>query len=477
MKRFAVIFLTAALLIPLRGWAQIDPSALKALDSKLDEYFRTLETQPVGVKNEECDLLIGSAGDSLLRQHIALKAYTHYLDSSLMGDEAVAVHLTDTWFATGLVSMGGDDILLRAKMFADFNRRSLIGEPAPELRMPDPQGDTVEFGGVSFRYRVLFFYDTGCSKCRLESSLLKSGLDSADWPVDVYAVYTGSEPESWKEWRETRFNLNARAVRTFNVWDPDISSDYQMKYGVLQTPKMFLVDPQGTVIGRGLDTEALCRMLGSIFSDRDYEYGGRSSAALMDTLFSAYAPISPGNVSEVASVIGSRTLGLGDTLTFKHLEGDLLYWLLSRRDEGCREGTAAFMNEYVLSRPEIWNTADDTLKVVGLARMMNELLSRTPVGSRIPKMKEIAGWNALRRRGGFIIFHSRGCPVCRRELAAADSLGLRVLDVDVDGILASDPDLGKLLLDTFDLSSMPFIVEVSGRGTVRRRYVSFTGKS
>ena len=34
-----------------------------------------------------------------------------------MGDEAVAIHLTDTWFAPGLIDMGGDDVLLEAKIF------------------------------------------------------------------------------------------------------------------------------------------------------------------------------------------------------------------------------------------------------------------------------------------------------------------------------------------------------------------------
>lgn len=230
-----------------------------------------------------------------------------------------------------------------------------------------------------------------------------------------------------------------------------------------------------------------------------------------------------------------------DTLSFKHLEGDLLYWLTSRRDELSKEGALPFINEYILSRPGIWNTQDDTLKVVGLARMMKDLLSRTPVGSKLPKAKDLIPksssaesqsnttvwpdriqeqdevnnrnqasdrsleqvdvsdkahgdhtliqprndanalflrdwtrkWNRLRRKGGYIVFHTEGCPVCKAELSAADSLGLRTLDVNVDEIMVTNPALAKSLLDTFDLSSMPLILQVGRHGIILRRYLSF----
>ena len=485
MSRRVVIFigLFLGLLQSLPCAGQVDSTRLKELDKRLEQYFQILEPQGVGVKIEECDLLIDSAKDSLLRQHIALKAYEHYLNSTLMGDEGVAVHLTDTWFTSGLVSMGGEEVLLNARIFADFNRQSLLGEPAPSFVMESFEGDSVAFGGRSDRYRLLLFYDTDCAKCKLEMMRLRPLLDSRDWPVDFYAVYTGGDKESWRQWLSDRMNINAPRMRIFNLWDPEVASDYQMKYGVLQTPRMFLVDKDGTIIGRGLDSEALERLLDVVLPGFvDYEYGSAASAVLMDKLFATYDDPDrslslpkrpdPTRILSMAQALESSTLAKSDTLSFKHLEGDLLYWLTSRRDELSKEGTLPFINEYILSRPEIWNTQDDTLKVVGLARMMKDLLSRTPVGSKLPKY-EISGWNRLRRKGGYIVFHTEGCPVCKAELSAADSLGLRTLDVNVDEIMATNPTLAKSLLDTFDLSSMPFIIEVGRHGIIRRRYMSF----
>lgn len=534
MKRFAGIFISFFILwlLPsLRCAGQIDSTRLAALDERLEEYFRTLEPERIEVKNKECDLLIDSATDSLLRRHIALKIYDHYLESPVMGDEAVAIHLTDTWFATGLIDMGGDEVLLNAKVYADFNRQSLLGMQAPLAEMETPEGQTIEIGGHASRYRVLFFYDTECSKCKLETILLRSKLNTKNWPIDVYAVYTGVDPDAWKEWRDSKFNVRATRTKVVHLWDPEVASDYQMKYGVIQTPRMFLIDRSGTIIGRGMDTRALEQLLDIVLSSADYEYGGPASISLMDKLFATYGetpdslsqvhadlsqnssdrslslpkrrhgrldrslslPKRPSaeNVLDVAKTLEFRTLSKGDTTFFKHLEGDLLYWLTSQRKEALKEGTLPFLNEYILSRPEIWNTPDDTLKVVGLARMMKDLLSRTPVGSDLPKAKDFTSiplrsdsnisslrdwtkkWNRLRRKGGFIVFHTEGCPVCKAELSAADSLGLRTLDVNVDEIMVTNPALAKSLLDTFDLSSMPLILQVSRNGIILRRYLSF----
>lgn len=568
MSRRAVIFILW-LLLPFCCFAQVDSTRLAELDKRLDKYFQILEPESVDVKSRECDLLIDSAKDSLLRQHIALKAYDHYLNSTLMGDEGVAVHLTDTWFAPGLVSMGGEEVLFNAKIFADFNRQSLLGKPAPSFAMESFEGDSVSFRGRSERYRVLLFYDTDCAKCKLELMRLRPLLDSRNWPVDLYAVYTGGDKGSWGKWLSERMNINAPHTRIFNLWDPEITSDYQMKYGVLQTPRMFLIDKEGTIIGRGLDSDALERLLDiALPGFVDYEYGSAASAALMDDLFASYDdPVSdslsqgrsgslqdcpdrslslpkcpaPTRILSMAKALESSTLSKADTVSFKHLEGDFLYWLTSRRDELSKEGTLPFINEYILSRPGIWNTQDDTLKVVGLARMMKDLLSRTPVGSKLPKAKDLiprissaeslsnvpaqpdrtreqadinnraqafdrareqAGasakaygnhtsiqprnyanvsflrdwtrkWNRLRGKGGYIVFHTEGCPVCKAELAAADSLGLRTLDVNVDEIMVTNPALAKSLLDTFDLSSMPLILQVGRHGIILRRYLSF----
>lgn len=476
MRKFAAILLYL-LFCGLELTAQVDTAKIRELDARLERYFSLLETEPLEVKITECDALIEAASDKDLRQRIALKAYNHYLNSSLMGDEAVAIHLTDRWFLGGEIPMGSEKDLFDAKLFAEFNRQSLIGMPAPEVTLTDPSGEFVKIPVIAGptgnpRFQVLYFYDTDCAKCKLESPMLRSLLDDKDYPVDVFAVYVGREEDKWAFWRESTFRVKAPNTTVIHLWDPEDSSDYQMCYGVTVTPKMFLVGPDGVIIGRNLDTDSLEKLLDASLAALYYDYGGEEALAFFDKLFSTSgSKVVPEDVTGIASMLESRTLARGDTLSFKHLEGDLLYYLAGKRGEGYKEGTYSFIKDYILSRPDVWNNADDSLKVIGLASMMDGLLSKAPVGTRIPKTG-IKGWNKMRRKGGLFFFSTTGCPVCAAEQEAADSLHLKYLKVDMTSLEKESPQTARQLLDFFDLSGLPHIIQTGRRGVIERRYVS-----
>lgn len=98
------------------GAQELDSLRCNALETRLDEYFTALEHEAPEFKMQECDFLIGSCTDSLVRQFVALKAYGQYLDSPVMGDEAVAIYLLDKWFFSGKVRMRNDEDLMYAKI-------------------------------------------------------------------------------------------------------------------------------------------------------------------------------------------------------------------------------------------------------------------------------------------------------------------------------------------------------------------------
>ena len=156
------------------GAQQLDSAKTAALEERLTEYFDLLKYESIDVQKTEADFMIEAATDSLVRQAVALRIYDHYLGSPVMGTEAVAIHIYDKWFKTGKISIGSDIDLMNAKIFAEFNRQSLIGEKAPELIMETLQGDTLrlftdrrKFAQKGDRHKVLFFYDHSCSKCKL----------------------------------------------------------------------------------------------------------------------------------------------------------------------------------------------------------------------------------------------------------------------------------------------------------------------
>ena len=257
-----ILLASLAILFPLalRAGVPPDSTALAALDAKLSEYLEVLTPQVDRVKEGECDFLIESCGDSLLRQRIALKIYDYYITSHVMGDEAVAIHVFDKWFADGKVKMLSDLDLMNARVFADFNRSSLLGCTAPPLSLQN-MGGGLEQAPKPGRVSVLFFYDTGCTKCKVETILMKRLLQSGKHSFDFFAVYTGTSRSEWEEFVQKNYGFETPGVSVHHLWDPDLSSDFQRLYGVLQTPRIFMVAPDGEIIGRGLDTEAAIKLL------------------------------------------------------------------------------------------------------------------------------------------------------------------------------------------------------------------------
>ena len=480
MKR--LLLALAAVFAALTLRAQDD--RYEALGAKLEEYFAALAGEPLGVQNAECDYLIESCKDSLVRQFVTLKIYDHYLKSKIMGDEGVAVHIADTWLIPGKVAMKDELDLLNAKVFAEFNRQAQIGAPAPEMTLRTPDGVDVTVPSAG-EYTLLYFYDTSCSTCRIETPRLARFLKESSFPLKAVAVYVGSDAEAWARYRDNSLPVPGM----IHLWDPEVESDFQRKYGVLQTPRMFLVGPDGKVVGRGLDTPALQILTDKIAGKKEYVYGTQEGTSLYEKVFAGYGEdFKPSDVLDVASYVAERTYGEGDTESFKHMEGDLLYYLSSQRGETFKEGTRLFIDKYILGVPDVWTTAEDTSSVVSMALVMKDLLERTPVGSTVPDLKvhgELLRKPCLFRKASkkgvfslrkadYLVFYTEGCGRCEETLEAARALSRRkskVLLVNVDTLYEAYPEEAHLLLDTFDLSGLPYVMQLGSGGVVLHRYL------
>ena len=257
MRRLLAISL--ALFLGLGLHAQQDPTAA-LLDSLVLKYVTAIQPESVETKQEECDFLIGSVRDSLMRRQIAVSLFNYYREAPVMGDEAVAIYVFDKWFSAGKMSFPGEFERLDAEMFCNMNRNTLLGMDAPVLKARKPCGRRVkvpEQGSTT----LIWFYDTACSKCRVEAKVLPSVLElSVDFPVTLVAFYAGQSRKDWREFRRN-FKVANRNLKIVHCWDPQVESDYLRLYGVISTPRMYMVAPEGSIIGRRLEVESLQQLL------------------------------------------------------------------------------------------------------------------------------------------------------------------------------------------------------------------------
>lgn len=463
----------------------IDSVRAAALNARLKEYLAALELRSVDVKIQECDTIIGSCKSREVRNYVVTMLYGHYVQSPLMGDDAVAVSIVDKWIATGKAELGSVVETMNAKIYADFNRSSLIGLKAPGLQLETPDGQKTDALEASDGLRVLYFYATDCSKCKLESRLLGSFLSSAAHKLDVLIVNTGSDRGEWDKYRADYFSAVSRNVRVFHYWDPEAESDFQRKYGVLQTPKMFLIDEKGIIVGRGLNTEALTELVE--LESGSYVYGNEASVLLFDNIFSSMPNPTAEDVVGVAKYIDGKLYGSGQTELFKRMAGDFMYYLSGRKGFAFKSGERYVVDSLIISRPSVWNSREDTLKVVGMAKILDSMLSRADIGTlapdiRVPGVLKTARrskdkfWNLRKlRRNAYVLFYTEGCLECAAELEAAEtfpSRGNAVLLVDMDKLMKEDKALAERLLDIFDLSAMPYVTRIDNKGIVRGKYLT-----
>ena len=485
--------------------AALDTLNTAALDAKLAEYFRAMEREDLEVQKYECDYIIESAQDPQLRQYIAEKVYDHYIESQRMGAEGVAVYVYDKWFAGKGLKMSDEIKQLNARVYADFNRSSLLGCKAPDLKMQTSSGDSLAvFPSKDSRYKVLYFYDVDCAKCKVQTILLRNLLNTKNYPLDFYAIYVGDNKTAWDKYSTDHLNVTALETRTNHLWDATLSSDFQRKYGVLQSPRLFLVNPSDVIVGRGLDAVALTEMLEDVFGEKVLVYGTEMSVNLFDTVLDdSHKTPSPLDVKLVADHIAASTLAQADTVMYRQMTGDLMYYLASKTGEGYKEGLNHLIDKYILSQPKIWRTQDDSLKVIGMAQVLDDLLSKGEPGSQMPALKvkgELQTWNKSKKaelsldKLGYsrnvVIFYTEGCQNCAAQKQAAKGLlslakdkklpvserkyiqKISVFLVNMDEILTENPELAGHLFNVFDMSVLPFLVETDANGKITRRYIS-----
>ena len=520
MRALASALFAGALcfLLPVHAYGQttkqLDSASRKALDASLSEYFAAIEGESIPEKIGECDFILESAPEGSVRDYVASRIYSHFVQSNYMGDESVAVHVVEQWIGKGRASFPDKQEEFLARIYAQANSPTLIGKKAPSIILQDTLGEEVDilnsqgspYAGNSERYRVLFFYRTDCSTCQAEARIFARNLPSWEYPLDFLAINLGDDAGEWKEFRREYFSYEVpENIRIIHCWDPYGESGMKDKYGILQTPSMFLLDKDGTVMGRRLDPPSLFAILRQYTSSPRVSYGSEDSMKYYEAIFSSLPDLSADDVMTVAGRIERNSIGADkvktseDTLLFKQMTGDLLYFLSSRRESPLKEALGPFTDRFILSRGDVWNTSEDSLSVVSMANMQRDLVGRCAVGNRAPSIK-VKGklvrpsgakegtydlshpWKKCSKKTRtFIMIYSPGCSNCQEQLSLIPKVlhsqgkNTALLLVNLDETLSNDEKTGRELLSAFDLTALPYITLIDNKGTVLDRYCSFEG--
>lgn len=266
MKRLCtlMIMLGIALTSVAQSPQSVADSTRKAFFSEIEKDLPALSMLPVDSIINITDRIISMLDSKEDSTDMAGLFFDYFMDCPVMGTEAVAVHIADNYFLNGRLKWPDESSYPELYAFAEFNRASLIGRSAPSLVLSAIDSSIVDVRAVRSPHKVMYFYEDGCATCIRQTPLLVSLLNAYDGEGQIafFAIYTQSERSQWESYVSQNFDkiVNPK-VTVYNLWDPELESDFQMKYGVLTTPALFLLDSENNIVGRKLDSDALGQLI------------------------------------------------------------------------------------------------------------------------------------------------------------------------------------------------------------------------
>ncbi len=418
MKIRHILLLLALLYGAADMRAQVNNTARDTNLIKLNGYINTIIDQTPPVADSLIaisDYLITMSRDSVMKSYVARILFEKFYTSPIMGMEGPAIHIAQKYFINGKLKAFNDKDLQDIKFYVEFNKNSLIGMQAPALSMVSSNGDSVSLGSVKSEYTLLYFYDDECSVCKKEAPKIRALLRSFDkTEISVYAVYVQSSKENWLADISKNYSADSLGKhKWYFVYDPEMISNYQYLYGVVSTPKLFLLDKSHKIIGRGLSSESLSDLLNSLI------YGESEQKARLLMFFHNYfSKTDFGNKEQMSrSFSGLREMAGGDTTLFRAIFSELYLYLKYADTPAGKMAADQLADEYITGMPAMWpeQFVSKIRKSTGLSRkntpgsIIDEIYLYNLKGKKILLGKSDKAKN-------LIVFFDSECPICVNEM-------------------------------------------------------------
>lgn len=137
-----------------------------------------------------------------------------------------------------------------------------VGQSAPEIKLPTPEGTEVALSSLKGNYVLIDFWASWCGPCRRENpNVVKVYNKYHDKGFEIFSVSLDRDKDSWVAAIE-KDGLTWTHVSDLKFWQ----SVAAKKYGINSIPATLLLDKEGKIIAKNLRGEALEEKLAELFN-------------------------------------------------------------------------------------------------------------------------------------------------------------------------------------------------------------------